>query len=304
MNERQPKRINILGPIILIAVGVVLLLNTMGILEWSVWWQLIRLWPILLIAAGLDLLLGRYSVWGSLLAAVLVLAVLAGAIWLSLESDLGRRGLEAEQIRQALGEASQAEVLVDPGVGVLRLEALAESADLIQGTVYLSAGEEIDQDAATSGERIRYELRTLKDNWIVPLGGWNDQRVWDLGLTPGASLDVAASLGAGEAVLDLTGLQMNDLRVDVGLGRIEITLPAEGRFEGGVESGIAQIVIVVPRGMELRVQGDTGLVVREVPDDYQQEEDTITSPGYAGAQNRVDLTVEEGIGILEIRPAE
>ncbi|MFN2224851.1 MAG: LiaI-LiaF-like domain-containing protein, partial [Anaerolineae bacterium] len=64
MNERRPKRIDILGPVLLIAIGIILLLNTMGILEWSVWWRLIRLWPVLLIAAGLELLLGRRSVWG------------------------------------------------------------------------------------------------------------------------------------------------------------------------------------------------------------------------------------------------
>lgn len=304
MNERQPKRINVLGPVLLMAVGVILLLNTLGILDWSIWWQLLRLWPILLIAAGLDLLLGRYSVWGSLLAAVLVLVLLAGALWLSLDGNLGQRGLQTEQIRQALGEATRAEVVVEPGVGVLNLEALLESADLIQGTIRLSKGEEIDQDLTASGQQIRYELRTLEESWTTPLGGWNTGRIWDLGLTPGAALNLAAVLAVGEAHLDLSGLDINDLQVEMGLGRIELTLPAEGRFEGKLESGMAQIVIRVPQGMELRTGGDLGLVFRDLPEGYQQDGDSITSPGYTGAENRVDLDIEEGIGILEIRPVE
>lgn len=304
MNERKPKRISILGPVLLIAAGVIFLLNTLGILEWSIWWSLLRLWPILLIAAGLDLLLGRYSIWGSLLAALLVLAVLAGALWLTLDGDLARRGLQAQEIRQTLGEATQAEIRVEPGVGILHLEALPESADLVQGTIHLSSGEEIAQDVTASGEQIHYELRTLKTSWMTPLGGWNTGRTWDLGLTPGASLDLAAILAVGEADLDLSDLAMSGLQVEMSLGRIELTLPAEGRFEGKLESGMAQIVIHVPRGMALQIGGDLGLVVRDVPEGYQQEGDSITSPGYAAAENRVDLTIDEGIGILEIRPAE
>ena len=303
MDERRPRRIDILGPVLLIAIGVILLLNTLGVLEWAVWWRLIRLWPVLLIAAGLDLLLGRRSAWGSLLAAVLVLAVIGGAVWLSVDGSLEAQGLETRQVRQPLEGATEAEVLIDPGVGVLRLEALPEAADLIQGTIRLTANEEIAEEATTSGQQIRYELDSLKESWTVPLGGWNSQRIWDLGLTPGAALDLEAHLGAGEAVLDLSGLDLSDLQVNVDVGRIEITLPAEGHFQALVEEGVGQLVILVPQGMELHIEGDLGLVVRNVPDGYQQGDDTITSPGYAGAANRVELTVDQGLGQLEIRPA-
>ncbi|MEJ2738024.1 MAG: DUF5668 domain-containing protein, partial [Anaerolineae bacterium] len=80
---KQRRNVSILGPVLLIGVGILLLLNIMGILEWSVWWNLLRFWPILLIAAGLDLLIGRRSVLGALIATVLVLALLAGALWLT-----------------------------------------------------------------------------------------------------------------------------------------------------------------------------------------------------------------------------
>ncbi len=304
MNGRQPKRISFLGPILLIAVGVILLLNTLSILDWSIWWRLLRLWPVLLIAAGLDLLLGRVSIWGSLLAALLVLAVLAGALWLTLDGDLARSGLQAQQIRQALGEATQAEVRIEPGVGILRLEALPESADLVQGTIHLSRGEEIAEDVTASGGQTRYGLRTLNTSWATSLGDWNAERIWDLGLTPGASLDLATILAVGEARLDLSDLEIRDVQVEMGLGRIELILPVEGRFQARLESGVGQVVIRVPQGMALQIGGDLGLVIREVPEGYQQDGDSITSPDYAGAENRVDLTIDEGIGILEIRPAE
>jgi hypothetical protein len=63
--KRDDRRRSLVGPVILIGLGVVFLLNNLGVLAWSVWEVILRLWPILLVAAGLDLLLGRRSIWGS-----------------------------------------------------------------------------------------------------------------------------------------------------------------------------------------------------------------------------------------------
>ena len=81
--EGKTRRGGLVGPIILITLGVVFLMNNLGVLDWSVWVVIFRLWPVLLVAAGLDLLLGRRSVWGSLLA--LVRNGVSGALCLSEE---------------------------------------------------------------------------------------------------------------------------------------------------------------------------------------------------------------------------
>jgi len=46
-------------PILVIAAGVLLLLNTLDVVGWSVWRWVARLWPILLIAGGALLLWQR-----------------------------------------------------------------------------------------------------------------------------------------------------------------------------------------------------------------------------------------------------
>lgn len=47
-------------PLIIVAVGVVLLLNTTGVLRWSAWSELGRLWPIAVILFGLSLVWHRF----------------------------------------------------------------------------------------------------------------------------------------------------------------------------------------------------------------------------------------------------
>lgn len=50
---------SLLGPLLLIGAGVVFLLNNLGVLPWGVWETLGRLWPLFLIAIGIDLVVGR-----------------------------------------------------------------------------------------------------------------------------------------------------------------------------------------------------------------------------------------------------
>jgi len=45
-----------LMPLIVLCAGVVLLLNTTGVISWSVWGQAWRFWPVLLIGFGLYML--------------------------------------------------------------------------------------------------------------------------------------------------------------------------------------------------------------------------------------------------------
>ena len=46
----------LLVPILLICCGVVLLLNTLGIVPWRSWSEIGRFWPVLVIASGLSIL--------------------------------------------------------------------------------------------------------------------------------------------------------------------------------------------------------------------------------------------------------
>jgi hypothetical protein len=50
------RRGGFLLPLVIVAVGIVLLLNNLNILSWGVWEDLARLWPALLILGGATLL--------------------------------------------------------------------------------------------------------------------------------------------------------------------------------------------------------------------------------------------------------
>jgi len=302
MDEQKRRRVSLVGPAILIGLGIVILLNNMGVLAWSVWDVIFRLWPVLLIAAGLEIILNRFSVWGSLLALVLTVAILAGTLWLMGPDIRTGQIVATEEVRQALGEASRAEVVIEPGVGSLHIEALLESANLVEGMVGAGRGQRVKRHFAVAGKTATFTLQT-EGATGGPFFWRGDQSGWELGLAPEVPLELKVDLGAGRADIDLTGLTVDDLEVSMGIGQTIVTLPEEGRFHAKIEGAIGETVVAIPAGMAARIRVDTGLAVSDLPNSYQQRGDVYTSPGYASADDRVDLEVDQAIGKVTIRQA-
>jgi hypothetical protein len=302
MENKKSKRGSPLGPALLILIGVILLLNVLGVLDWSIWWSILLLWPVLLIAAGLELLLRRWK-WGSLLATILVVAVVVVALWLT-SAGVTTSGLVTEQIQQPLGDATRANLSIDPGIGTLRIKAASESANLVEGTVLLGKGEELQEDFSQQGDIATYSLGTKTTSWTAFPSGFDDARIWELGLSPGAELSVNADMGVGNTELDLTGLAMEGLNAGAGMGRVKVILPATGQFAVELSQGIGVLEIVIPTGMAVRIEADAALVVRQIPDDLEEQEEFYTSPGYATAANRVEIDAGVAIGLLTVRYQE
>ncbi len=305
MSERRDvRRGGLVGPVILIGLGVVFLLNNLGILSWSMWDVIFRLWPVLLIAAGLDIIIGRRSAWGSLLALALMLVVLAGAFWLFGASTGTERARSGEELWQALDGATEAEVVIAHNFGTLYVESLLESANLIEGTIHSSRGEGITRDFDTRGEKATFILQSEGVSVGPFSGGWGGRRTWDLGLNPDIPLELEISLGVGQSDVDLRDLTVSELDIDMGIGQTTVTLPEEGRFWARIDGAIGQTTIRIPEGLAVRVHIDTGLAARQLPYNYQCRGDVCTSPGYENAEDRIDLDVSQAIGNIAIQQIE
>lgn len=294
---------SLVGPVVLIGLGIIFLLNNLRLLDWGVWGTILRLWPLLLIAVGLEFLFGRNSGWGSLVVALVVLGVAAIVVsasgWWVVS---GEPFLTSESISQPLDKATSAAIEIEGGVGTLRVEALSGSAEtLVEGTVGLRRGEHLQRDFRLTGGQAHLVLKT-RGTWGFPFGGrWHGDYSWDLRLNRDIPMSLAIHTGVGFADLDLTAVQLTDLKVGTGVGRTEVTLPASGRIQARLEGGIGETVIFIPNGMAAHIRVEQGIGAVEVPDGYVRADHTYTSSDYDTAANRVDLEVKGGIGKITVR---
>lgn len=301
--ERPARRGGLVGPVILIGLGIVFLLNNMGLLGWEVWEGILRLWPVLLIAVGLDILIGRRSALGSLLVVVVMLGVLAASVWWSGAWLGAGTALTGETISQPLERATRADVQIGMGAGTLSVGALEDASQLIEGSVAGQDREPVTRDFSISSGTAYFALRSRGQfGWIFPFADRrNGEGTWDLRLNRDVPMRLKIDAGAGTATLDLARLHLTDLDVNAGVGKITVTLPQQGVLVARVNGGVGETTILIPAGMAARIQADTGLGQVQVLGNYQRQGDAYVSPDYDPAGNRVELIVKGGVGRLTIR---
>jgi hypothetical protein len=182
---------------------------------------------------------------------------------------------------------------------------LPESADLVRGTVPADDGLEVEQEFTQQGNQATYSLTTRGEAWVPTTGGWVQDQLWDLGLSPAPSLRLWANMGAGETNLDLDGLNLSQLEVENGLGFTTVTLPDQGSFRVSIEQAIGTITVILPEDLAVRIRADTAMAGRDLPDDWIQAGDNVyTSPGYTSATDRAEVTLSLPMGWLTVRYEE
>ncbi len=281
-------------PLLLIGGGVLLLALNYGWLGWDLLFSLGYLVPLAAIAIGLDLLLGGrhrlYVAIGALVAAALLYGFTSGTLGSSAQ-------LGPQAVAQGLEGASSAEVRISTGVTQLRVVGDAGANLLAEGTVVPVRGERIATSFETTGGVARFSLTS--EGRIRTFPGTRGGR-WELTLSGGVPLSLDVDTGVGEAVLDLSALQLERLELSTGVGASIITLPPTGDFTADIDTGVGAVTIRVPQGLEARIHVSRGVGAISVPSEFARDGDVYVTSGFATARDRVELRVDSGVGAVDV----
>ncbi len=299
-NEGRRRYPSLTWPIILITAGVLFLLSNLDVLDID-FWNLWRLWPVLLILAGLEIILGRRSALGSIIVLLITLAVIAGVVFLLIAAPeaLGTRSAGGvERIDEPLAGVERGDLEVGFAAGTLEISRLTDSSSLITGDLELATQRKPAWDIRRTGGQASMTLEYRGGDWMQ---NWRRGDEWDLRLSPRVGLSLDVNVGAGDATLDLDGLDIRNLTVETGAGRTTVILPGEGDFEAKISGGLGQVVIEIPEGMAARVQVDRGLGDVSASSRFDRDGDTYVTDDWQSNDNRVDLEIQVGVGQVTIR---
>lgn len=214
--------------IVLIAVGVVYLLGSFGVIR--VAWGVI--WPIVIIAIG----------------AVILYSALRPS---------RRRPSSAAVSRES---SARLELDLSVGAGRFRLEGGATPANLVEIS---STNEDIASRVERTGDRADVRLRQDFAYWP---DAWRSVSDWTVRLASDVPTFLAMNAGAGDFLIDLSSVVVVGARIQVGAAQARLVLPRpRGPVEIRVGGGASQLTFSPPPGVQYRVETSGGLTSVDGP---------------------------------------
>ncbi|TAK13605.1 MAG: hypothetical protein EPO32_04750 [Anaerolineae bacterium] len=248
---------SIFGPLVLIGIGAILLMINLGLMESARLIHLARLWPLLLVGAGINLLFQRMPWVGNIVAILLVggaLAFLYFAPQLGLETP-GGGDLITESFSEPLEAATAADIRLDIDRGTLNVSALEGGTDLFQAEVNHN-----QRVTFTAGGSQRKDILLRLD--AVDFADLFDlltdvQMTTTVGLSPSVPLNFDADLGAGNGTLDLSGLTLTAIDASAGSGSLTALLPG-GEYPVELNAGSGSLTVTFAPDAVIDLSGNIG----------------------------------------------
>jgi hypothetical protein len=304
-------------PLILIFLGGVFLLQNLGVLPANAWLGLWRLWPLVLVLIGVELLLSQHR-WLAAAVAILValfaVGVMAGAAGFPFAPGPGRfgGGSVSRAETQALRGASQAAITVRFGAGQLDVGPLLNGGpDDLAAMSYdgpRDTAPQVQYAVANGTGRLEYELGG-RTGAFMPFfnraGGATGAAHMGISVSPNVPVTLTVQTGATDARLDLSRLRVSSLDVSTGAASTWIRLPeAAGSTTVHVSGGAASLMLEVPQGVAAQIRQRGGLSTLSVDQARFPaaggDETLFRSPDYNTAANKVDVTLETGLATIRV----
>jgi hypothetical protein len=303
----------------LVTAGLVALAAMQGMVDRTLLADAWRLWPVVLIAIGLAIVLSRtpFAAVGTVIAA-LVVGIAGGAV-IAVGPGVVSCGGEPGPPHTFAGDFTLPDATV-------QLELSCGSLDIAMtdGTSWEAVGS-TDEDSAPVVEATggSLEIRTGSDGFPFT----RDRQEWELSLGRDITYDLSASLNAADSTLDLTGgtfsslalnpnagsldidlsgAQVADLDVSLNAGSVSIVADAVTDLAGDIGSNAGSIDFCAPADAALRFTVDANVTFSHDLDEsgLDQSGDTFTSPGFETAEHQIDLRLEGNASSFNLNPEE
>jgi len=303
-------RRGVFWPLLLIALGLIFLLQNFGFISGVSWLAVASLWPLLLILIGLDIAFARR--WPLRTLAVEIAVIAAGLALVAYSPNLspgvfvfgngdgtGQNDVAlprgATQLNLTLNGGAIRSYHVSGGASQL-VEAHSASPDL---RLRVSGG---------SNGRADVRLDQVSSGFFHPINEGDVQ----IRLASDVPTSLTINVGAGEFDVDLSDVRVTDAKVNVGASSMRFVVPKpSGDIAIRMNGGASNIVIVVPDGVDARIATTGGLL--SLRSDNPRLGTTgsasgvfaggtsVETSGYGGAQSRVTLTISAGASSIVVR---
>ena len=298
---------------ILIAIGILFMLNNFGVLEFG-FRTLWSLWPLILILWGISILPIKDGIKIAALAVVLALTVIffnrisERSSWFHFHNFRGFSDKDWEDDEDTTTYNYQPQNLSVPfdsltGRGELRLDAAAGNFEL-QG---------ITSDFLTfnkTGDIGNYSLTTTSEgnkkkiNLSMEKSGIrhsvNENKV-EIKLNDKPSWNLDFDIGAAEILMDLRDYKIDTTTIDAGASSLDIKIGDKSPLTVMTfNAGASSIKVEIPKESGCQIKSESFMISKEFEGFTKKGEGIYQTANFSTGKNKIYLTVKTAISKIEI----
>lgn len=305
----------IFGAFYLIIIGVIFLLNTTGVLPWSVWINILKFWPLFIVSAGIGLIFGGNRILkliGSLIGLGIFLVILALAIFnpfvngwslIPLTSNSQTTNYSYEIKDSEYTNIKARNFNINLPLGEVNITDDSFSNFLTLDAKYYSQSERPEIVKSVDENTLNTEVKNVQNN-TFNLNGNGPQYNFVIGrlLLP-TSFNL--KLGAGNTNVNLDKLKVKQFNAEVGAGNLEVTFTNASTPSDGIslKSGLGNIKITLSKEIGVKLVYKVGLgnlTLNNSKLTSGSGNGTVTTTNYEDSIIKVTLNIDSGLGNVDV----
>ena len=253
-------------------------------------------WGTALILVGVLLFLQTQGIIGNIFQYFWPLALILVGSWIILNVYWRPARSEEETFIVPLGAARSLRFKLSHGAGQIQISGGAPAGQALVG----SSATGMNKHSRVDGDRL--EIQVEAGPSFVPFLG-PSQGVWRYQLTQEIPSTLVVESGASSLDIDLRDVPVTRLELKTGASSSNVTVPARGVSLLGGEAGAASVNIRVPEATAARIRVEEG--VNSVSVDTSRfprlDSGIYQSSNYEMATDRADINIEAGLGSVTVK---
>lgn len=279
-----------------------------------------RLWPLILVAIGLAIILSRtpFAALGTVVAALVV--GIAGGALLSVGPvgfSCGNADPTSLESQDGTFSGGNARATLDFNCGTLQV-SMADGTGWLARTGSTQSDRQARIESTGDSLTIRspengFSLGDGRQRWELTLGS---ALTYDLNVNANGAdttLDLAGGSfsrinldpNAGSVIMDLAGASVDDLRLSLNAGSMAVTFDGSSDATGQLDTNAGSIRVCTNSEAAVQITVDDNVAFSHNLDGsgLNRSGDTWTSDGYDGAAHQVELTVGGNAASFTFNPS-
>lgn len=291
--------------VILLSVGLVLLLNNLNYVDWSVWLSILSLWPVLLIAIGIEKIFAKttLSFLAILSPILLFLAILGPAyFYFNQKEEPNYPGKTYRWEKEMNSPFKKGYASLDFKAGTLKTDVCQDKLILANldywKRVPLSLYNYSEMDSI-----IRLDIKDVDHfwrGWFRP--GFKSRHTWNIQLSEKIPWELELENAAMSGELDFSKLILEKLSIDSDASKLKVKFGDRAKnLKIRIESDASKLELLIPKGVGLQIENRASLSSTDFENiSINHEGERYWTSSYSSASSKIEIFLRGGISKLEV----